>query len=114
MANWPSLPAPLINTFKETVPDNILRTNMDRGVDKVRRRTTANARPIQFAMTLTEAQVSTLETFYVTTLGSGALEFTYVHPRTGDSVSARFAAPPAYSDINGIVYRAEIQLEIIP
>lgn len=114
MATWPSLPAPLINTFKETVPDNILRTSMDRGVDKVRRRTTANARGIQFTLLLTPAQISTLETFYVTTLLSGADEFDYTHPRTGATVNARFTQPPAYSDVNGINFRAEIALEVLP
>lgn len=114
MASWPSLPAPLINTFRESTPDNILRTQMDKGVAKVRRRTTANARNIQFTLLLTEAQVSTLETFYITTLTSGADEFTYTHPRTGDSVTARFTQPPAYSDVNGVVYRAEISLEVLP
>jgi hypothetical protein len=114
MASWPSLPAPLINTFKESVPDNILRTQMDRGINKVRRRTTANARGIQFTMLLSKAQVATLETFYVTTTSSGADEFTCTHPRTAATVNARFTQPPSYSDVNGINFRVEIAMEILP
>jgi len=114
MATWPTLPAPIINTFNETLPDNVIRTSMDKGPAKVRRRTTANVRPIQFSMVLTEAQVATLDTFYNTTTLSGAQEFDYTHPRTGATVSARFTQPPAYSDINGLAYRVEVQLEILP
>lgn len=114
MPAWPTLPAPLINTFSESPPNNILRSSMDRGPDKIRRRTTANVRPIQFTMILTKAQVATLETFYVTTTTSGAAEFTYTHPRTAATVTARFVEPPAYTDINGLVFSVAISLEIMP
>lgn len=114
MATWPTLPAPLINTFRETPPDNTIRSQTDKGPAKVRRRTTAGPRPVQFTLHLTTAQVATLEAFYNTTTASGALEFDYTHPRTAATVVARFTSPPAYSDVNGLSYRAEIQLEILP
>ena len=58
MTVWPSsLPAPLLSTFKETPPDNVIRTSMDVGVAKVRKRTSANVRPISFSLMLTPAQV---------------------------------------------------------
>ena len=77
MAAWPTLPAPLINTFKESTPDNLLRSSTDKGPAKIRRRSTAGVRPISFTLHLTPAQVNTLEIFYVTTLVSGAQEFDY-------------------------------------
>lgn len=112
---WPTtLPAHLINSFQETPPDNVLRTSMDKGPAKLRRRTTTNTRPIRFSMILTPTQLTALDTFYATTTRSGADEFDYKHPRTNATVSARFANPPSYSDVNGRVYRAEISLEILP
>lgn len=115
MAMWPAtLPAPSINSFQETPPDNLIRSNMDKGPAKVRRRTTANVRPIQFTLMLTEAQVAILDTFFNTTVFGGAEEFDYTHPRTGDAVSARFVSPPQYMEKEGVVYGASISLEIMP
>lgn len=115
MATWPAtLPAPALNTLKESPPNNVIRTQMDKGPDKVRRRTTANVRPLSFTLKLTPAQVETLDTFFVTTTFSGADEFDYTHPRTGDPVTARFVGPPDYSEQEGVIYNAAIQLEILP
>lgn len=115
MADWPStLPAPAINTFKEVPPDNLIRSSMDKGPDKVRRRTTANISPVSFSLKLTSTQVQTLDDFYRTTINSGADEFTYTHPRTGLSVTARFIEPPQYREIAGVLYEVPIQLEIMP
>lgn len=116
MATWPAtLPPPLADTLQETPPDNVIRTSMEKGPAKVRRRTTATVRPISFELVLDTTQLAALDTFYVTTTYSGADEFSYTHPRTGAAVSARFTAPPQYSDVNtGRHYNASIALEILP
>lgn len=115
MALWPdTLPAPALSTLQESPPDNLIRTQMDKGPAKVRRRTTANVRPISFTLRLTPAQVETLDEFYVTTTYSGADEFTYIHPRTGATVNARFTEPPSYSENEGAIYNTSISLEIMP
>jgi hypothetical protein len=112
MAAWPStLPAHLINTFTETPPDNVIRSSVDRGAAKIRKRTTANVRPVSFSMFLTPAQVVALDTFYA---ANAALEFDYTHPRTGAAVKARFTSPPSLSDINGKNYNCDVALEIMP
>lgn len=115
MATWPaSLPAPALGTLRETPPDNVIRSKMDKGPDKTRRRTTANIRPISFTLKLTPAQTATLDTFYDTTTFSGADEFDYTHPRTGDAVKARFVDPPEYAEAEGVIYNCAISLEIMP
>lgn len=115
MSVWPvTLPAPALNSLRETPPNNTIRTNMDKGPDKVRRRTTANVRPISFTLKLTPAQVATLDTFYDNTTFSGADEFDYTHPRTGAAVTARFVSPPEYSESEGVIYNCSISLEIMP
>jgi len=115
MAVWPTdLPPPALNTLRESPPDNVLRSSMDKGPAKLRRRTTANTRPISFELNLTPAEVQTLDDFYTTTLFSGVDAFDMDHPRTGDPVSVRFVERPAYVEREGIDYRVSINLEIMP
>lgn len=115
MASFPAtLPAPLIGNFNETPPDLVVRTKMDAGVDKVRRRFSAGATNIKFSIKLTEAQVAILDTFFVATTNGGADEFTYKHPRTKSNVTARFKSPPSYSDIDGRNYNVGLEIEILP
>lgn len=114
MATWPSIPAFQINTYKESSPDNTIRSSMGIGVDKVRRRTTASPYQISFQLILTTAQLTTLETFYNTTTVGGSVRFDFTHPRTGATVKARFVSPPSWSDIYARAYRVEINLEILP
>ena len=115
MAVFPStLPAPALNTLVETPPDNVIRTQMDKGPDKVRRRTTANVRPLSFTLKLTPAETQVLDDFYDNTTFSGADEFDYTHPRTGEAVKARFTQPPQYQEHEGVIYLCSIALEILP
>jgi len=117
MTTWPSsLPSPALDTFTETPPNNAISTQMDKGPDKVRRRTTANVRPISFSMKLTSTQVETLDDFYTNTTFSGVVDFDYTHPRTNQPVTARFKAgsPPQYSESSGVLWNASVELEILP
>ena len=115
MAVWPaSLPGPALGTLKETPPKNTIRTQMDKGPAVVRRRTTANVRPLSFVLKLTAAQVAVLDTFFNDTTFSGADEFDYTHPRTGDPCKARFVEEPEYSEEEGVNYNCAVSLEILP
>lgn len=115
MAVWPvSLPPPAINTMNESPADNLIRSNMDKGPAKVRRRTTANVRPLAFTLRLTAQELQTLENFYDVDTYSGAEVFDYIHPRTGAPVSARFAQRPSWGDTEGIVWNVSVSLEIMP
>ncbi len=116
MSVWPvSLPLPLSNTLQETPPQSLIRTQMDAGVPKVRRRSTATVRQLSFQVMLSASQVSTLDTFFLTTTLGGSEEFDYTHPRTGAAVTARFTAPPTYADANtGDHFLTTIELEILP
>lgn len=115
MTTWPiELPSALINTYNEGVQNNILRSQTDKGPAKLRRRTTANVYNMSFMMTLTPAQVDILEDFYYDDIFSGALQFDFVHPRTGITVQARFVEPYSLQDIDGLYYKVGISLEILP
>lgn len=114
MPTWPAAFCPLAGSLQESPPNNTIRTSMDRGPDKVRRRTTANIRPLAFRVLLTKAQVETLDAFFLDDTFSGADSFTFVHPRTGDTVDARFVSPPSYTHKSAGFYEASISLEILP
>jgi len=112
MAAWPTtLPAPAINSLKESPPNNVLRTSVDKGPAKTRKRTTANTRPISFMLNLLPADVTTLDDFYN---ANCAIPFDYIHPRTGAACSAKFVELPQYSEREGVDYTASISLEILP
>jgi hypothetical protein len=115
MSTWPAtLPPPVLNSLRETPPMNTIRSTVDKGPAKVRRRTTANVRNISFTLLLSPALVETLDIFYVTTTFSGADEFDYTHPRTGVACKARFVSQPEYSEREGVLYTVPIALEILP
>ena len=119
MANpvWPvGLPQlTAVEGYGEAPPDTALRTNMDAGPAKVRRRSTAGIRPLSVQFDLDAAQVETLDAFYVATLQGGALSFDWVHPRTQAAATLRFVQPPAYRPHGSdAAWRAVVQLEVLP
>lgn len=118
MPIWPTGKrfTPLINTLKENPPNNIISSDTDKGPPKVRRRTTANIRPISFKLMLYKTDLEILDVFYTTTCASGALAFDYVHPRTKENVIAMFTpgTQPEYNERGGVLYEATISLDILP
>lgn len=114
MAIFPVEFCPLVNSVSESPPENVIRSSMDKGPAKVRRRTTANIRPIQFKLMLTPAQTAIMDDFYVNQTVSGADEFDFTHPRTKQPVKARFVSPPSYSERGGRLWEIGVSLEILP
>ncbi len=116
MPTWPtSLPtAPMISGLNETLADNLVRTQMDQGPAKVRRRSTANVKPLQIQYVLTVAQKDTLITFFVTTLVSGSLSFTFTDPLTDSSSTVRFTGPPSFKAVSAIAWATTLALEVLP
>lgn len=117
MIVWPaSLPQRVLaQGYAETFPKTAVRTQMDAGPDKVRRRFTAAVRDFEVSLRLTPAQAATLESFFDSTTAGGALAFDWTHPRTGDAVSFRFKGAPRLTAVaRGQRYQAALSLEILP
>lgn len=121
--SWPSgLPDKVLREgYEEAAPANILRTSMDKGPAKVRRRTTSNVRRFQVRMELDALnnEVETFDDFVMNTLKGGSLKFDWTHPRTGTSVEFRFIVPtgePPFrlTNVGGTNYQASFSLEILP
>lgn len=122
MASWPgTLPQDLLleGLGKQREPGTI-RSQMETGPAKVRRRTTAPVVRLSGQLVLTGTQVGTLETFHNSTLGEGADSFTWTDPEDDGTVTLRFVQPPAYSAVAGHgtpgsrLWAAQLELEIIP
>jgi len=114
---WPAtLPQePLAQGFNERAPDTVIRSAMEAGPPKVRRRFTAGIRLIDCQVRLTPAQVETLDSFFDSTIAGGALSFDWKHPRTGAAVTYRLVEPPSYTPVaRGTLWQASLRLEVLP
>lgn len=114
---WPtSLPQSPQKGFAETGGVLVLRTPMDAGPAKQRRR---GARPqgLQVTFIMTTAQTQTLETFVKTTL-QGTARFGFTHPRLNTVVETRIV-PQGDGQLYTFTYLApdywtvSLQLEIL-
>ena len=120
MANetWPgSLPVPLLSGVSYASQPNIIRTQMDAGVAKTRRRFTAVPEDVLFALLLTRAQVQTLQDFVAITL-KDVLPFDWIEFRKSEAddvtaVTYRFKSRPKFTPLGGGYWRADIELELL-
>lgn len=120
MSTWPSTLPPIRVPVSVQPQDQTLRTSMDAGPQKARRRFSAVPTDIGYPMRMTGAQHATLMTFHDTTLKGGSLEFEMSDPVTGDTEDYRFTAPPASNVIVGNedpdkrILNVQIQIEKLP
>jgi hypothetical protein len=117
-AIWPTeLPElPERDGWSETFPKNGVRTQNDVGQAKQRRRFTAGVRPHTITLILTQEQTVIFDTFWSVDCGEGALPFTWVNGRTGDTVDFQFNVnePPVITNKGGSTYICRFPLEQLP
>lgn len=129
MANWPSGSTPSWPTqlpwtvqlrgYQESLPKTIIRTQMEVGPDKLRRRVTANVRLIRCIVALRMDQVALLDTFFEVTTKGGALQFAWYKSlkwptHIGTEGWWRFISPPTYQARGGGFWDAQLELEAMP
>lgn len=110
MATWPSTIKVTRDNYTETPPDRTIRSNMDVGPQKIRRRSTTAVRIVSLRLFLTQAQLTTLDDFYD---ANDALVFDFPDPRTGTTKRARFTMPPTYG-LNETMWDVSVKLEYLP
>lgn len=110
MTAWPATLTITRDSYSETPPDRVIRSNMDTGPQKTRRRSSSAVRPIQLRLFLTDDQVETLDEFFD---ANDALVFDFVDVRTGDTKRTRFTAPPTYTP-NETMWEVAVKLEYLP
>jgi len=116
MASWPSNLYGYIlkDSFKEVPPNNIIRTAMDVGPPKIRRRSTAGTRKFSFSMFLPSNLVTVFDDFYDSTLHSGADSFTFRSPRTQTVGTYIFSQQPVYTSYGRRGYQISCEVELLP
>jgi hypothetical protein len=103
MQTWPSQLQQLLNeaNFGISIGETVLRSDMDIGPAKVRRRVTKSIDSFTASINLNVAQYTIFINFFNTTLAGGSLPFTFKHPITGVNETFRFKSPPSISSIGG-------------
>lgn len=113
---WPlSLPDWLRREgHSETEGDTVLRTQMEYGQDKVRKRFTKGIDSISSNMLLSKEQKPIFKEFFRTSLGGGALKFKFKDPYTQLDVVYRFSDMPVYTEIGGGWVNVTFNVQVIP
>jgi len=98
---WPSTLQQLLSeaNFGYQIADTALRTDMDIGPQKVRRRFTRPVNSLTGSIYLTTDQFTTFYNFYNTTLGGGVLPFEFYHPITKELNNWRFKGPASVQSL---------------
>lgn len=94
--------------------DTTIRSDMDVGPAKVRRRMTKATDTLTCSIDVTTGEYSTFMLFYDTTLNGGVNRFDFDHPITGVPTEFRFAGPPQIRSIGGGNFRVSMAWEILP
>ncbi len=114
MANiyWPAaLPSGfLAEGFSKEPQSNVIRTSMDAGPKKARRRYTARAVKYSGRQIFDEAELAVFEQFYHTALADGVLRFNFADPVSGETAEFRFTEDYTVSTIDGL-YEVTLSLE---
>ena len=119
LASWPaSLPRgdrALVQGYQEQWDGGVIRSEMETGPARLRRRTTAVAQPLSVTFAMDSDQVDTFKTFFLTTLSGGTEPFYFRRPREGQTEIARFRAPPQITPMgSGELWQVSFTVEIMP
>jgi len=89
---------------------NVIRTQMDAGPKKVRRRYTASTKYFTGKLLLDAGQLSELEQFYRAVLADGVLRFNFIDPQTLETGEFRFTEDYSENSTNGM-FEVTLSLE---
>lgn len=110
MAVWSDKFVILRDSFQETPGDRVIRSQMDVGPAKKRRRSILAPKSVNFTVKVEIEDYDEFENFY---LDNDIGVFDFKHPRTGQMTRARFVSVPTAS-LNEVFYTIPVQLEILP
>lgn len=115
VATWPAdLPqTPLADGFTFEEATSVIRSEVDVGPAKVRRRSTATVGTFSMTLKLTAAQRGTLRDFFRHDLEEGARSFTWTHPLDAGECECRFTGPPSWTWASGYWF-AVCGIEVLP
>jgi len=113
MAVWPTeLPqTPLREGYSEASGGNVIKSSVDAGRPKRRRRFSVDLVAYSVTLFLNSAQRASLKTFYKTTLTAGTLPFDWIDFDDGTVAEYTFDAPPQFTALGGGKWKAALRLE---
>jgi hypothetical protein len=114
---WDSdLPQELfVNGYSQSPPNVTIKSEMDAGPAKVRRRFTAGVEPVSGTMIMDATELAALDTFYNTTLLGGSLRFSWTKPPAHSvACEMRFTEPPTWTAIEPGMYQVSMSFEVLP
>ena len=117
MPTWPAtLPQQLSRQgYSESLPDNVLRSEVEAGPEKTRRRFTAAPYPIRGRMMLTFTQAAELKRFFREDIADGANSFTFPDPLDNTTMlNVRLASPPSWGTPGGDNIDVRLNFTVIP
>ncbi|WP_321367577.1 hypothetical protein [uncultured Desulfuromusa sp.] len=116
MAQWPAtIPQkPRQSDYSAADVEATIRTSMDAGPEKVRRRYTAVPELLTCVFVMTIDEHTTFQTFFRETIARGALPFDWIHPETGVAVVCRIIGVPTRRYRGPLRYAVSMQIEVLP
>jgi hypothetical protein len=109
---WPEyLPSALLEEgFGKQPQSNVIRTAMDAGPKKARRRYTAATIKYLGKQKFDTAELMVFEQFYHSVLADGVLRFNFADPVTGETAEFRFTDDYSVADADGL-FEVQMSLE---
>lgn len=113
---WPATLPAYVNqdSYSEQPFDNAVRTQFEGGNYKMRRRFTVTPVKVQAGLTLTGAQRTYLNDFFVTTCKGGTLAFDWVLPSSQAATVMVFTQSPKISAAGPDTFVAMLELQTVP
>lgn len=113
---WPGSLQQLLSeaNFGLKIGDTVLRSDMEVGPQKLRRRFTKGVNTFSASIYLDISQYNIFFTFFNTTLNGGVLSFTFNHPITQVPTDFRFKGTPSISSLGGGQFTASFEWEELP
>jgi hypothetical protein len=111
----PALPQTVnAEDFVEQKGATTIRSDMEVGPAKVRRRFTRSVDIYSVSMTLTQNQNAIFDTFYAVNLNGGATSFNFINPRTGVLDTFRMVGEPSSKPLGGVHWTLDMRWERMP
>lgn len=111
---WPAALPDCAQTWTERDRPSTIRTDMDTGPPKVRRRFTAVMREATVGMIIASDQYEALRDFYEIECGEGTVFHTFRHPWSNVVTRFRFVQPPEFSNEGALAINVSMVWEQLP
>jgi len=95
---WPGslTRTPRVAELQEDAPAIVIRSEVDAGPAKIRRRFTGDLRRFTIGLDLRRSEVEVFDLWFREQTYGGALSFSWKHPRKGTAADFRFLSTPTY------------------